>query len=174
MATRRTFLATAAAAASAGALAACARGANAPQGSAASPAASATASPDLDQFMTLSALLTGYTTLDATAGATYLQNLRSDPQLSPGIDDLFMRSGLSSDGAPKSLAELTARGVFNNPAALALYSRILADWYSGTYDAASGTVTQTWTGALAWKACTFTKPPATCGGPTGYWAKPPA
>jgi|HubBroStandDraft_6_1064221.scaffolds.fasta_scaffold221804_2 hypothetical protein len=174
MATRRTFLATAAAAASAGALAACARGANAPQGSAASPAASATASPDLDHFMTLSALLTGYTTLDATAGATYLQNLRSDPQLSPGIDDLFMRSGLSSDGAPKSLAELTARGVFNNPAALALYSRILADWYSGTYDAASGTVTQTWTGALAWKACTFTKPPATCGGPTGYWAKPPA
>lgn len=174
MASRRTFLVTAAAAASAGALGACARGANAPQGGPASPAASTTSSPDLDHFMTLSALLTGYAALDQAAGAAYLQNLRGDPQLSPGVDDLFMRSGVTSDGAPKTLAELTARGVFNNPAALALYSRILADWYSGTYDAASGTVTQTWTGALAWKACTFTKPPATCGGPTGYWAKAPA
>lgn len=28
--------------------------------------------------------------------------------------------------------------------------------------------------ALTWRACTFTKPSATCGGPFGYWFNPPA
>lgn len=28
--------------------------------------------------------------------------------------------------------------------------------------------------ALVWQACDFTKPSATCGGPFGYWANPPA
>ena len=49
---------------------------------------------------------------------------------------------------------------------------ILECWYSGTYAAASGRATATWTQALAWRACAFTKPPSLCAAP-GSWANPP-
>jgi hypothetical protein len=52
-------------------------------------------------------------------------------------------------------------------------AEILAMWYSGTYVGANGRTTVTWTQALAWRACTFTKPPSLCAVP-GSWAKPPA
>jgi hypothetical protein len=135
-------------------------------------AAQSQTSPDLKRFLGLSTILTGYTSLDPTIGAAYLKNMRANPTLSKAFDDLVKSAGFASNAPPKTLAALTAKGVFATPGSLALTSAILADWFSGVPGGA--TVSETWDDALAWKACTFTKPPATCGGQTGYWAKPPA
>jgi hypothetical protein len=135
-------------------------------------AAQSQSAPDLKRFLALSTILTGYTLLDPATGAAYLKNIRANATLSKAFDDLVKSTGFASNAPPKTLAALTAKGVFATPGPLALTSAILADWFSGV--AGGATVSETWDDALAWKACTFTKPPATCGGQTGYWAKPPA
>jgi Membrane bound FAD containing D-sorbitol dehydrogenase len=140
---RRSFLGIAGAAA----IAACtARHAPAP----------APASPDeVERFVKLSQQLTGFADLDSGIGATYLQNVRSNPQSSAALDTLF-------DSAQTS-----------DPAARALTAQIVRDWYSGTYAGSAGRATATWTEALAWRACAFTKPPSVCAVP-GSWQRPPA
>ena len=124
--------------------------------------------------MALSGLLTGFGGLDAVAGGAYLGALRADASRSKALDALLATSGIISDSAPSTLAELARTDVFADPGSLATTSQILADWFSGTYGGSSGPVTATWSGALAWRSCTFTKPPASCGGAMGYWAKAPA
>ncbi len=52
---------------------------------------------------------------------------------------------------------------------------VVAALYTGTVTDPAGEVrVVTYVDALAWRACTFTKPPSECGGVTGYWEKPPA
>jgi len=131
-------------------------------------------SSDLRHFLALSTLLTGYGSLDAATAAVYLRNVRADRALSAALDAVVARSGIASSNPPKTLAALTATGIFASPESLAVTATILAAWFSGLSAGAHGTSTETWDDALAWKACTFTKPPATCGGATGYWAKAPA
>jgi Membrane bound FAD containing D-sorbitol dehydrogenase len=46
--------------------------------------------------------------------------------------------------------------------------------YTGMIDGPKGPVVITYSAALAWQACRFTKPPAECGGGTNYWAEPPS
>ncbi|HVA28863.1 MAG TPA: sugar dehydrogenase complex small subunit [Candidatus Baltobacteraceae bacterium] len=48
---------------------------------------------------------------------------------------------------------------------------ILTLWYTGIDGSRNATVT--WTGALAWRACRFTKPPSLCAAP-GSWHERPA
>jgi Membrane bound FAD containing D-sorbitol dehydrogenase len=139
---------------------------------AAAPAPSA--SVDLARFIALSTLLTGYTSLDGPTGAVYLRSIRANSAQSAALDETYARSGIAGATPPNTLAALTATGIFATPATLAATSTILAAWFSGTFAAANGTTTETWDDAFAWKACTFTKPPATCGGATGYWSKAPA
>ena len=131
-------------------------------------------SPDLSNFVALSTILTGFTDLERDVAGAYLRSIRADAAQSSALDDLIARSGIASSDPPKTLAQLSAKGVFAAPESLALTSLILAHWFSGTYSQDRGVVTQTWDTALAWRACTFTKPPATCGGQIGYWAKAPA
>jgi antitoxin component of RelBE/YafQ-DinJ toxin-antitoxin module len=49
-------------------------------------------------------------------------------------------------------------------------------WYTGMTDYrpndTSTSTVITYDNALAWRACSFTKPPANCGGPFGYWYDP--
>lgn len=48
-------------------------------------------------------------------------------------------------------------------------------WYTGAVNFTSATGGEeviTYDSALAWRACSFTKPPANCGGPFGYWYNP--
>jgi len=135
--------------------------------------ATAPASPDLDHFMSLSKLLSGYGDLDSSIGSTYLTSQRKDAARSADLDALFERSGIASSSPPSSLGDLAQRGVFSDPSSLEAASALLANWFSGSYSASGGAATATWNDALAWKACRFTKPPGMCGGQTGYWAKPP-
>ncbi|MGF7174149.1 sugar dehydrogenase complex small subunit [Azospirillum doebereinerae] len=54
------------------------------------------------------------------------------------------------------------------PAAQALAST----WYTGASAADGGQTVLFYNDALMWRSCAFTKPPATCGGPFGYWEQP--
>jgi len=47
---------------------------------------------------------------------------------------------------------------------------ILELWYTGQNTAKAATVT--WTEALAWRACSFTKPPSECAAPGSWHLKP--
>jgi Membrane bound FAD containing D-sorbitol dehydrogenase len=77
--------------------------------------------------------------------------------------------GFNSLGRGADLVALAASGA--NTGALA--DDIVAAWYSGAYHTAAGLAEFNLPDALVWDVLTFTKPPALCGGPTGYWADPP-
>lgn len=56
-----------------------------------------------------------------------------------------------------------------------LAGKVALIWYTGAVDFTATTGGErviTYDNALAWRACTFTKPPANCGGPFGYWHDP--
>jgi len=46
--------------------------------------------------------------------------------------------------------------------------------YTGTVESPKGTIVVSYDQALVWQAIGWTKPNAFCGGPTNYWANPPA
>lgn len=129
-------------------------------------------SQDLNQFMALSAILTGYSDLNPEVGAIYLRNIRARSR-SAAYDALLKQIGLASNIPPKTLSDLQRAGAFTNATSLSVTTEILENWYSGTYLGANGATTATWAEALAWKACSFTKPPSLCG-TLGAWTKPPA
>jgi hypothetical protein len=109
------------------------------------------ASVTLDQFLALSSRLTGATNLDAAIGKVLLGAF-----LSIGKEAGLARLAAGEDGADKDLA-----------------AAIVAAWYSGLCDSASGPVVATFDQALLWQALSFTKPFGECGGSTGYWSDPP-
>lgn len=114
------------------------------------PAALFAAAPvTLDQFMALSAKLTEAADLDPTIGEKYL-------------------GGFLASGQSEGLAKLVAGGNVRELAAA-----IVAAWYSGVYDSGKGQAVAGFEQALLWRAMSFTKPFADCGGETGYWSKPP-
>lgn len=69
-------------------------------------------------------------------------------------------------GRPPSTEDLLAAGLM--PAAQALAET----WYTGTVD--GGQTVLFYDQALMWRSCAFTKPPANCGGPFGYWSEAPS
>ena len=88
-------------------------------------------------------------TLDETAAGDFLAGLLAD-----GKDDALKAL---ADGKPD----------------LPLEQQIIAGWYSGVQQTASGEELVTYTDALMWNAMDYTKPQGWCGGETGYWALPP-
>lgn len=55
-----------------------------------------------------------------------------------------------------------------------LATDIVAAWYSGNYQMATGLASIDLPNALLWNALDFTKSPGVCGGAMGYWGDPPA
>ncbi len=108
----------------------------------------------VDQFLGLSARLTGtaVSSLDATTAGKLLKG--------------FVSMGRGADLARLAADPSTGTGK--------LADDIVAAWYSGTYDTPTGPAVAGFTDALLWHALDFTKPPAVCGGETGYWADPPS
>lgn len=142
MTARREFLTVLAASA----LAACAR--------------STPSAADLDKFMAASKKLTGYSDLSPSFGALYLGVILGDKNRAAALDALYNDNDFKNGR------------VIVEPSALSVATQILNSWYTGIYQAANGPVTGTWTQALAWKACRFTKPPSVCAAP-GSWGEPP-
>lgn len=104
----------------------------------------------LDEFVALSERLTQTHDLDRGVARTLL-------------------GGFLVTGNGAALAQLANRRDEDGPVANA----IVAAWYSGIYQTGNGMAVASLDRALLWNVLTFTKPPAFCGGETGYWANPP-
>jgi hypothetical protein len=104
----------------------------------------------LNEFLALSATLTGVPDLDATAAGKLLD-------------------GFLSTGHGAELAAMIAEGESGG----AFADEIVAAWYSGRYATAAGPAAFNLPDALLWRALDFTKPPGRCGGSTGYWSEEP-
>lgn len=82
------------------------------------------------------------------------------------VADDFL-SAFLADGKEDALKALA-----DGQADLPLEQQIIAEWYSGVQQTASGDNLVTYTDALMWDAMDYTKPQGWCGGETGYWALP--
>jgi hypothetical protein len=114
------------------------------------PAEAAPRSVGLPEFLKLSTRLTGHKGLD------------------PGIAKVYLAALLADAGKRSRLADL----VGGRPHA-DLEREIVQAWYTGIYDAAGEKRLATHRQALMWKSLGVA-PPSTCGGPFGFWARPPA
>lgn len=180
---RRRFLQTAGLMAVSGALAACAgtqqgtlfevgtSGTATPSVVLPSPAApEPTASPELVQFLALSAALTGKGDLDARLGQVYWESLQAS---GASVGALLEQAGLTQTTSHPTLATLQAAGVFDDPAARKLAGEIAKLWYTGVIMQDGEPAVAAFTDALAWKTLRFTKPASICGS-FGFWAVQPA
>ena len=178
---RRRFLAGTLSAAVAAALGGCREGqggrglARAGQSPTATPVAGAAApaqSPELQRFLALSTLLTGYDQLDQDAGQRYLAALQTPPSGGMTLDQLYQATGFGGSTPPASYDALAATGALNQPAAKATAAAIAAYWYTGQV-AATGETVVTYRDALGWEALKFTRAPGMCGGAFGFWSAAP-
>lgn len=84
-----------------------------------------------------------------------------------GEAELERLVGVINDSGALPLKEvLEAAGLMAPAQALA------TTWYTGANAAGAQADVAFYNDALVWRACSFTKPPATCGGPFGYWQNP--
>lgn len=164
MLSRRSFVAVASAAVASAALVAC--------GSKRAGPDPVPAADDVARFVAFSAILTGFDDLDASNASLYLGAIRATKEQSALMDAAFAKGGFGTQNQAKSLDDLERAGIFADPDTLALTNDVLQMWYSGTYVSAGKLVVATWASALAWRACTFTKPPSYCGA-SDYWASVP-
>jgi len=108
----------------------------------------------LDQFLSISNRLLGIDDLDRNTAGKFLE-------------------GLLASGREAVLARLVSGVDTSSDGARNLANDIVASWYSGIYETGHGPAVATYNEAMMWRALGFTKPLATCGGPTGYWNSPP-
>jgi len=123
-------------------------------------------------FLRVSSLVTGipldksYTQLGETILAALLSGEDND-----GIAEwavLTERLEALSDEASGEAIEQAL-----TPSLLAKARKLARVWYTGQIERADGRIDVIdYDDALVWRACAWTKPPATCGGPFGYWQKP--
>jgi hypothetical protein len=134
-----------------------------------------TPTPDelqLEQFLTLSAILTGISNLNPVLGRVYMQSLQGAADFELSLPELFEQAGFASGGAPEDIGALEASGFFDDESTRTLADAIIERWYTGVYQQAAENRVATFVDSLAWKALDFTKPPTICGAP-GFWAEAP-
>jgi hypothetical protein len=138
----------------------------------ATPAAS-TGGLALEQFLALSAVLTGFSNLNPEAGQVYLESLQANPELAMTPTELYEQAGFTGDTTP-TLETLNETGIFEDEPSRQLADKIIEYWYTGVYDQAGGEqAVATFVDSLAWQALTFTKPLTLCGPEPGFWAERP-
>lgn len=201
---RRAFLARLLAAGGAGLLAACAPGRvpdqpfagpyntatparvlaspQAPQATSEAQDAAPQAEGDLSlqQFLVLSAVLTGVDNLNPAEGRIYLQSLQASDEFDVTLAELFQQaanvlegSAASGNAPTATIEDLEAQGIFESEATTTLADAIIEHWYTGIYTTSDGEqAVATYVDALAWKALSFTKPNSICGSP-GFWEERP-
>jgi hypothetical protein len=127
----------------------------------------------LDDFLTLSAVLTGVENLNPLLGAVYLQSLHASSQLGATPAELFEQAGFAAGAPAPTVEDLEASGLFAQEAMRTLADKITEYWYTGVYDTPDGEeAVATFVDALAWQTLRFTKPPTICGAPD-FWTEPP-
>lgn len=126
----------------------------------------------LEQFLLLSAGLTGVTNLDPVLGRLYLQRLSAthDAEL---FERLYTEAGLPATDVPLEQAVPIQMGIPAEGAPRDLATAITKLWYTGIYtDDAGEDAVATYVDSLAWQTLTFTKPKTICGEP-GFWSAAP-
>ena len=113
----------------------------------------AQAAAPVDDFLALSARLTGFpvSALSAGVGALLLESFQT-------------RLALQAPGQLAATATLSST----------LSAEIIDAWYSGVITTAAGPVVVTHDEALVWHCADFLHPPGQCGGEFGHWSTPPA
>lgn len=123
-------------------------------------------------FLRVSSLITGipldksYTQLGETILAALLSGEDDDgiaewAELTERLEDL------SNDASGEAIEQALT------PSLLAKVRKLARVWYTGQIERADGRIDVIdYDEALVWRACAWTKPPATCGGPFGYWNHP--
>jgi len=130
---------------------------------------------NVDKFLKVSALLTGIA-LDKSyiqLGNTIWDQVTRDasPSVLRQWKDIINRLAYLPSGASSDDIKNTLRSV--GPIATPMAMQLTKVWYTGRIERTSGVFEViNYDEALVWQACDFTKPPVTCGGPFGYWAKP--
>lgn len=127
----------------------------------------------LDEFLALSAILTGVARLDREVGLVHFSRLQVDRNDRSVLDSLLAASGLRSTAPPGNVDDLASLGIFEQKDMRALADRITLCWYRGNWSQEGPPTRSGFADALAWQVLPFTKPPGICGGGTGYWALPP-
>jgi len=122
----------------------------------------------LDQFMVLSAVLTGFTDLNPVLGRVYLQSLQN-AETEASLAELYKQAGFQGITLPQGLDQ----AIFDQEGARTLADKIIEYWYTGAYEQDGEQVVATTTEALAWQALNFTKPLTICGPYSGFWAERP-
>ncbi|MFM8322707.1 MAG: sugar dehydrogenase complex small subunit [Chloroflexota bacterium] len=145
--------------------------------------------PGFEHFMALSALLTGFDTLDSRLGQIYYETALADPQVGSGMAGLLEASGIPAGAAPADVEALQAAGLFDDEPRRRLADYIITLWYTGILAPPAGgadgsgegegapagglpPTVATYVDALAWKAIHFTKPTTICAW-FGVWAERP-
>ena len=105
----------------------------------------------ISEFLTLSTRLTGHTKLDPKVASVYLSALLADVTKRGRLADLVRRGSSHPE----------------------LEREIILAWYTGIHDSGGEKRLATHRGALLWNSLGVSAP-GTCGGPTGFWARPPA
>lgn len=130
----------------------------------------------LQQFLALSAVLTGVDNLSPDEGRVYLQALQDSDEFEVSLGELLEQTSdilEISDVSEATIEDLEAQGIFESEGTATLADTIIEYWYTGVYTTAEGEqAVATYVDALAWKALAFTKPNSICASP-GFWEDPP-
>jgi hypothetical protein len=134
---------------------------------------------DLDEFLDLSALLTGFekADLDPRLARIYLDTIHAMVAASPdsALEKLYRKAGFRTGQKPRTYDEMEAKGAFDDATANAVAEEIMLCWYSGTIPSGGALKIRvaTYDTALAWKSITWTTPNMECRGALGAWSEPP-
>jgi hypothetical protein len=134
------------------------------------------AKPDLDDFLHISELLTGFsrTDLDPALARRYFDLINTQ---FPGtaVAHFYNKAGLRSKAPPQSFAALEDMGLLDEVEDRMIADEILICWYSGTLPAAGMQRMRvaTYDSALAWRSITWTTPNRECRGAFGFWSSAP-
>lgn len=145
------------------------------------PAPEGTAAPaapgglGLEEFLTLSAVLTGFPRerLSPELGRIYLESLQARPDGQVRLADLYAQAGFRSSAPPASVEQLAATGLFDREPPRALADAIVVCWYTGLYERGGRPAVATFADALAWQALGYAAAPGSCQGAVGSWAEAP-
>ena len=137
--------------------------------------APAAESVGLDEVMRMSRALTESPDIDAQLGAEYHAAFVRDGRARE-LRDFWNAAGFDLPGAPASVSDLIARGVYRDAGLTSLADSVTRAWYTGIFVGADGTQSViTYVDALAWQALGYRSDgPSACGGVFGHWADKPA
>lgn len=126
----------------------------------------------LEEFLVLSSVLTGFAELDPVLGRVYLQSLQQSADFERSLAELYEEAGFGSAAPPTSVTVLEDGGFFDSEPNRTLADAIIEQWYTGVYQQDGEDAVATFVDSLTWKAINYTKPPTICD-PPGQWARQP-